>query len=141
MRVFLDTNVLVSATATRGLCADVFREVLTSHELIVSDALFTELARILKEKFGASPDIIREVIRLLRQDTVFARPSEHPKVKLKDKDDLVILSSALSASADLLVTGDKELQSLKRVGNMRIVSPRQFWKKLTAQPRAELDKK
>lgn len=29
MKVFLDTNVLVSAIATRGLCADVLREVST----------------------------------------------------------------------------------------------------------------
>ena len=36
MRVFLDTNVLVSAMATRGLCADVLREILTSHRLVVS---------------------------------------------------------------------------------------------------------
>ncbi len=36
MRVFLDTNVLVSAVATRGLCADVLREVLLSHQLLVS---------------------------------------------------------------------------------------------------------
>lgn len=141
MRVFLDTNVLISATATRGLCADVFRDVLMSHELVVSDALFTELTRILKEKFGASPDIISGFIRLLHHDTVFAKPTEHPKVKLKDKGDFVILSAALSASADILVTGDKELQSLKRVGDLRIVSPRSFWNKLTAQPRAKLDKK
>lgn len=32
MRVFLDTNVLVSAFATRGLSADVFRLVLAEHE-------------------------------------------------------------------------------------------------------------
>ena len=141
MKVLLDTNVLASATATRGLCADVFREVLTSHELVVSDALFSELTRILKKKFGASQNLISGVIRLLHQDTIFAQPTEQPKVKLKDKDDLVILSAALSASADLLVTGDKELQSLKQVGNLRIVSPRNFWNELTVQPRAELDKK
>ena len=31
MKVFLDTNVLASAAATRGLCADVLREVFASH--------------------------------------------------------------------------------------------------------------
>lgn len=133
MRVLLDTNVLASATATRGLCADVFREVLTSHELVVSDALLNELTRILKDKFGASQDLITGVVRLLRHDTIFAKPTERPKVTLKDKDDLVILSAALTASADVLVTGDKELQSLKQVGDLKILSPRQFWDQLTAQ--------
>ena len=132
MRVFLDTNVLVSATATRGLCADVFREVLRSHELVVSDALLGELARVLDKKFGAKPDLIKEIVHLLHQDTVFAEPTERLDVKLKDEDDLVILSAALSGSADLLITGDKELLSLKRVGRLAIVSPRGFWNKLRA---------
>jgi hypothetical protein len=35
LRVFLDTNVLVSAFATRGLCADLLELVLLQHELIV----------------------------------------------------------------------------------------------------------
>jgi uncharacterized protein len=35
VRVALDTNVLVSAVATRGICADVLRVVLTEHELVV----------------------------------------------------------------------------------------------------------
>jgi uncharacterized protein len=36
LRVFLDTNVLVSAFAARGLCADLFELVLLQHELILS---------------------------------------------------------------------------------------------------------
>ncbi|HJO63277.1 MAG TPA: hypothetical protein QF571_10720, partial [Desulfobacterales bacterium] len=67
MRVFLDTNVIVSATATRGLCADMFREVLLSHELIVSEPLLTEVSRVLSAKFGASAEMIESVIRILKQ--------------------------------------------------------------------------
>ena len=50
MRVFLDTNVLVSAVATRGLCADVLREILFSHQLVVSVPLLDELKNILHTK-------------------------------------------------------------------------------------------
>ena len=50
MRVFLDTNVLVAAFATRGLCADVFRLVLAEHELLVSPALIEEVTRTLTKK-------------------------------------------------------------------------------------------
>ena len=42
MRVFLDTNVLLSAFAARGLCADVFRTVLAEHELITSEFVLGE---------------------------------------------------------------------------------------------------
>jgi len=50
LRVFLDTNVLVSAFATRGLCADLLELVLLQHEFIVSRSLLRELERALRLK-------------------------------------------------------------------------------------------
>ena len=43
MRVFLDTNVLVSAIATRGICADLLRSVAAERELIVGEVVLVEL--------------------------------------------------------------------------------------------------
>jgi len=62
MKVFLDTNVLVSAVATRGLCADALREVLVSHQLVISSPLLNELTNILHSKFGIPFDVITEFI-------------------------------------------------------------------------------
>ena len=67
MKVFLDTNVLASAVATRGLCSDVLREVLSSHELIISDALLKELKRVLQQKFRLPLYLISEFVNMLRQ--------------------------------------------------------------------------
>ena len=44
MRVFFDTNVLVSAFVARGLCADLLRLVLTEHTLVSSEAFLREHA-------------------------------------------------------------------------------------------------
>ena len=98
MKVFLDTNVLVSAVATRGLCADVVREVLLSHQLIISPPLLTEVEKALRGKLGAPPTFISEFIQVLKQDALLSSPTVQPEVLLKDKDDLIILSSALSGS-------------------------------------------
>lgn len=134
MRIFLDTNILTSAVATRGLCADVLREVLTSHELVISDSLLKELRRVLQRKLKVPTFLISEFIDVLKQDTVFVKPADLPKVNIKDKDDLIILASALCGEADLFVTGDKELLELAKVENLEIVSPRAFWEKLKAKP-------
>jgi putative PIN family toxin of toxin-antitoxin system len=133
MRVFLDTNVIVSATATRGLCADVFREVLLSHELIVSEPLLTELSRVLSAKFGADEEMIESVIRILKQETIFSQPSDLPDVTIRDRDDLLILASALAGRAEVLITGDKELLALGSIHTLEIISPRQFWEKIVGQ--------
>jgi putative PIN family toxin of toxin-antitoxin system len=135
MRVFLDTNVLVSATATRGLCADVLREVLVSHQLVVSAPLLTELEGALRKKLEIPHDLISELIQILQQDAHFSSPTAIPDVDIEDRDDLPILSSALNGGADLFVTGDKELLELRKVGDMEIVSPRMFWERLKASSR------
>ncbi|MCX5902715.1 MAG: putative toxin-antitoxin system toxin component, PIN family [Proteobacteria bacterium] len=132
MRIFLDTNVLASAVATRGLCADVLREVLARHDLIISNALLKELKRVLQKKFSVPSQLISGFIAMLQQDTILAAPIDSPGIQIKDKDDIIILAAALSAEAELFITGDKELLELEKVGNLKIISPRAFWDRLTA---------
>lgn len=51
MKVFLDTNVLVSGFAMRGLSADVVRLVMADHELLTGEVVINEVLRTLYEKF------------------------------------------------------------------------------------------
>jgi putative PIN family toxin of toxin-antitoxin system len=110
------------------------REILTSHQLVISAPLFNELRRVLRQKLQISGELIDDAIEILRQDTHFATPSTVSYVKIRDIGDLLILSSALNGNADLLVTGDKELLNLGKIQNMEIVSPRGFWKRMRTQP-------
>ena len=127
MKVFLDTNVIASATATRGLCADVLRTVIEFHELVISEHLVEELRRILKDKFGVSAEMISDVVWLLHQDTIEAPIMPIAELPLKDIADTAMVSSAINGRTDIFITGDKEVLELKHVGSMRILSPRQFW--------------
>ena len=47
MRVFIDTNVLVSALAARGLCADLYERLLTEHEVVICEPVIAEVLDIL----------------------------------------------------------------------------------------------
>jgi putative PIN family toxin of toxin-antitoxin system len=127
MKVMQDTNVLASAVATRGLCADVLREVLAEHELLVCPQTLSELQRTLLDKFAAPRQLVNDFVRLVRRDSVHCEPGRIPAIKFKDKDDLGILAAAVGGGADALVTGDKELQSVGAVEGVKIMSPRQFW--------------
>jgi putative PIN family toxin of toxin-antitoxin system len=133
MRVFLDTNVIASATATRGLCADVLRTVIEFHELVVSEHLIEEIRRILRDKFGASAELVADVVWLLRQDTIAAEVLPLADLPLKDPADRAIVSSAINGSAEVLITGDKEVLGLRRGGPLEILTPRQFWDKERGQ--------
>jgi putative PIN family toxin of toxin-antitoxin system len=126
VRVLLDTNVIVSAVTTRGLCADVFRAVLSAHELVTCAQVLQEVRRILGMKFDVPEQLIAEYLELIGQDAIVDLP-------IQDRDDAEIVAAAIGAKAEVLVTGDHELQSLKNIGQLRIISPRAFWEELTAQ--------
>jgi putative PIN family toxin of toxin-antitoxin system len=133
MRVFLDTNVLVSAVATRGLCGDILREILVSHRLVVSAPLIAELKHVLRTKIGVPKEVISDFEGLLTQDAILCGDSTLTNVDINDKDDILLLSTALNGNAQLFVTGDKELLGLEKVESMGIVSPREFWEILKTQ--------
>ena len=128
MRVFLDTNVLVAAFATRGLCADVFRLVLAEHELLVSATLIEELTGALTRKVRVPKQVVHEIVAFLDASASFVEGApKPPPVTVRDPDDAVILGEALAGGADVLVTGDKDLLVLDSVGALRILDPRGFW--------------
>lgn len=130
MKIFLDTNVIASAVTTRGLCADVLREALRSHQLVISEYLINEVRQVLQKKIRVPSKLIDDLIAILKQDAILSVPESMPDVSVEDKNDLVMLSSALTGKANLFVTGDRELLELAKIGKLEIVSPRRFWDKL-----------
>ncbi len=133
MRVLLDTNVIVSAVTTRGLCADVFRAVLAAHELVICTQVLQEVRRILDMKFDVPEQLSAEYLELIGQEAIVAEPGEVPDLPIQDQDDGAIVAAALVAGAQVLVTGDHDLQGLKGMGKVSILSPRAFWEELTGQ--------
>jgi putative PIN family toxin of toxin-antitoxin system len=130
VRVALDTNVLVSAVATRGLSADVFNLILAEHELVVGETVLSELRRVLGEKIKVPSKTIDEVIALLRQEATVVKKAEELAVKIRDKTDLPVLSEAVAGNADVLVTGDKDLLEIEQKVPLQILSPRAFWEQI-----------
>jgi putative PIN family toxin of toxin-antitoxin system len=129
VRIFLDTNVLASALTTRGLCAELFEVVLQSHDLLICEAVFRELQRILPEKLGQTEAITNGFIALLRTEGQVIT-AEHPLPNLPDPDDEAILAAALAGNANVFVTGDKAILNLESVEGLPIITPRGLWESL-----------
>jgi uncharacterized protein len=128
LRVFLDTNVLASAFGTRGLCADVLQLILDKHELLTGELVIEELRRALSTKFGMSADIVKGYERFLRGYHVEPKPLHLLDLDLRERNDLIVVESAINAKAEILITGDKEMLALKKKPkDLRIISPREFW--------------
>ncbi len=131
MKVFADTNFLVSAFATRGLSADVFQMLLAEHELMTGEFVLTELRRVLREKLKVPEQIIQEAEQLVRRHHIEPVPKEPSAIQVRDEDDRWVLASAIHAKADILITGDKDLLNIaEKVEELKIITPRGFWELL-----------
>ncbi len=127
MRVFLDTNVLVSAFATRGLCADVFRHILAEHELITGEVIIVELSCALRDRIKIPASTVAAIEQLLRDQVVVPKPAEPHPIPIRDADDRWVLASAVVGKDDILVTGDSDLLEMASRAPFPIVDPRGFW--------------
>ena len=127
MKVVLDSNVLVSAFATRGLCADVLRVVLAEHELVTAGVIVDEVTRVLARKLRVPRATVDQIRVFLRAYATTAVPQAPPRVNVRDPDDAVILAITIGAGAEVLVTGDRDLLDVQdRVTRLRIIDPRGF---------------
>jgi len=128
MKIFADTNVLVSAFTARGLCADLLEVILADHQLITGEFVLKELKRVLVKKLKVPREKVSDTIQFLRKHHVEPIPDDPSEIKVRDEDDRWVLESAIRAGADILVTGDKDLLDIsKNVPQLKFISPRGFW--------------
>ena len=135
MKVALDTNVLVSAFATRGLCADILHVVLAEHQLVVGTTVLDELHRTLRKKLSVPADTVDEITAFLRREGTVVAQAPPLEIKLRDKSDLAVLAEAVGGNADVLVTGDRDLLEVADSAPLPILTPRGFWDQLRVKPK------
>ncbi len=128
MLVVLDTNVIVSGAMWRGSPATILNAWADSlFEVVASPEILDEYEEILLEvghKVGKKSFAERWLITI-REKVHVVIPER--KVELcRDPDDDKFLSCALAADALFLVSGDKDLGVLERIGSTLIVTPSQF---------------
>lgn len=128
MIAVLDTNVLVAAIITEGVCSKLLhRARIREFSLVSCPFIMKELQRILSKKFK----LTHEEAALAMESVIEAidQVIEH-NIKIsnicRDIDDDNVLACAMAAKADYLVTGDSDLLVIKSYQNINIITPRDF---------------
>jgi len=128
MKIFLDTNVIISAFITHGYSAELMEYCLTNHEIYTSDFIIEEIQTNLKNSFGYNEREVNKVLNFIK--TNFINVGNYKKLSKavsRDIDDDNVLAAALFKKVDCIVTGDKDLLTIKNYKKIKILSPRDFW--------------
>ena len=128
MKVVLDSNVIVSAFATRGLCLSIFELSILTNTVVVSKHILSEVERILKNKINVPINTVNNIINYLEENCEILDYTKLPKRVCRDKDDDNIIALALSNNINLIITGDKDILILKKYKHISIISPKDYWK-------------
>ena len=132
LRVVLDTNVLVSGTAyptsVPGRILGAWRQ--GAIEVVLSRYILDELARVLprlNHRLKWEPNDFAELVDILAIEAELVEPEALESDIGRDAADAPVLGTLLAATADYLITGDKDLLVL--ADRHSIVSPAEFWRK------------
>lgn len=127
MRVIIDANIAIAAAATRGLCEAIMELCIEQHQIILCRGILDEIEDKLRNKLRIPRPIISEYIKLLESNARVLRPGVIDSTACRDPNDLMVLGVAISGDADAIITGDKDLLTLKSFKGVKIVTPRTFW--------------
>ncbi|MBI5198437.1 MAG: putative toxin-antitoxin system toxin component, PIN family [Nitrospirae bacterium] len=123
-----DTNVLIAAIITEGICSKLLhRARMGEFSLVSSPFIMKELRRILSKKFRLPQEELALAMEPISE--AISQVIEH-NLKItdicRDTDDDNIIACAVAAKADYLVTGDSDLLEIKKYHGVKIITPRDF---------------
>ncbi len=138
MRAVFDTNVLLSGLLWRGHPHTLLERVRAGTLAIVSSpALLIELTEVIgRAKFDVilvrSNTSRARALAEVRQLAEVIDPPPLSQPVCRDPDDDAVLALARAASADLIISGDDDLLSLRAFEGIPVVSPAQALRRLDA---------
>lgn len=124
-RVVIDTNVFISGLLFGGNAEKILQLFKKDKlRIVISPETLHELITKLY-KFRLEEAFIDEFVDLMESKAIKIIPKK--KIRLsRDEKDNMFLEVAYTGKADYLISGDKDLLSVKEIYKTQIVSPREF---------------
>lgn len=128
----VDTGVLISAFAFGGVPAKAVKKAFSEADLYISPSLLDEYRNVplAMKKAGKIDDNQFRALIAGISASVSKIKIIYPDLKIdicRDKSDNMVIECCVAAKADFLITGDKDLLSIKDLPyNFKILSPREY---------------
>lgn len=130
MKVVIDSNVWISALVFGGNPRRIFERVIAEGWTIVaSEEIFTEVRRVLIDKFADFIEDFNSFQAVLRPYTTMVQLGQIRVAICRDEDDNRVIETAIIGRASHIITGDKDLLVLSKYKQIVIVKPFDFIEK------------
>ena len=130
MKVVIDTNVLISSLFWNGHPHRIVDLAISQNiQSVTCLEILQEFESVLREDFQIPPARLKDILTDVLSYSQLVR-IKLTNVEIRDLDDLKVIACALSAEADYIITGDKDLLTLLKVNNIKIVTPADFIKQM-----------
>ena len=129
IKIILDTNIWISYLISKNnnqWDTLIFSDKI---QIIYSEKLLNEFIEVTqRDKFRKfiSLDDLEVILNYLGDFAIFVENIEKKYTPCRDLKDNFLLDLAVTAEADFLVTGDKDLLEIKTLENVKILSPTDF---------------
>jgi putative PIN family toxin of toxin-antitoxin system len=131
IKAVIDTNVWISAFIYSGNEKRIVEKAIEGEfQSVIIIHIIEEFKRVMLDKFDFPGKDIFDAINEIIQISEIIEFEDLPNVKLKDKADVKIVNAAVASECDYLITGDKEIKGLRKIGKTRFVSPSEFLNEL-----------
>jgi len=130
--IVVDSGIWISAIEFGGTPAAALEQVFQADDLAICSEIEHEVLRVLHDKFGRNPQMIREKLRPFLNEAVRVEITGEIAGVCRDPNDDCIVECAVKANAQLIMAGDKDLLSLRAYQGIRVVTARQYLDSSTA---------
>ena len=130
MRVMLDTNILISAFIFKSRkMNELIYKLSKEHEIVICSYTIDELKELIDSKFKVSIRVLDEFLKEFPFDLVYSPMNiENKLFEIRDKDDYIILHTAIIEDVDVFITGDKDFDDVD-IDKPEIMSVSEFLEK------------
>ena len=127
MKVLLDTNIIISAFVFKSKkMNNLIYELSKNHEIVICSYTIEELKELVKSKFNVTQESLDEFLKDFPFNLVYSPTSVENKLfNIRDKDDYIILHTAIIENVDVFITGDKDFDDVE-IERPEIMNAREF---------------
>ena len=123
-KVIIDTNILISAAISGRKPEEVIKFIIASsdYQWIVSPSILDEYVQVLnRPKLKLNSQQKQIWLYLIERVTILVNVAQKVDFE-RDPKDAKFIECAIAADADFLITGDRDFEEIKEIGNTLIIS-------------------